>query len=299
MVSPVSVLRILFVINPISGVNQGRKAGLVERIPQILDKHRFDWSIHESASADDLYATTKKAIEAGVDIVVAVGGDGTVNRIGRAVTGSPAILGIIPAGSGNGLAHHLGIPLDLNRGLELINHVKVKKIDTVNINDEFFVSIAGVGFDALVAHKFANAGQRGFLSYFRIITTEYPDYQPASYRLELDGKIVEREALFVSFANTDQFGYNTIIAPHAKIDDGFIDVCIVKKVPYIYTPQVVGLLLRKKINHSEYVEIIKAREVKLTRNHERLVNVDGEPMELGQQLHIKVNPASLNIIAPQ
>lgn len=290
--------RLLFLINPISGVNQERKSALIERIPQVLNRDRFEWDIHESVSADDLYETSKKAVAGGVDIVVAVGGDGTVNRVAKAVTGSRTILGLIPAGSGNGLAHHLNIPLDLNRSLELINYVKVKKIDTVNINEEFFVSIAGIGFDALVARKFASAGQRGFLSYFRIITTEYPDYRPRKYRLEIDGKMVEREALFVSFANTDQFGYNTVIAPQACIDDGLLDVCIVKKVPYFYTPQVVGLLLRRKIDHSEYVEIIKGREIRLTRNKNRIVNVDGEPMELEKELHIRVNPRSLNIIAP-
>lgn len=298
MVLPASRLRILFLVNPISGVNQERKSVLIDRIPQVINRDRFEWEIHESISAEDLYETSKKAVADGVNIVVAVGGDGTVNRVAKAVTGSETILGLIPAGSGNGLAHHLNISLDLNRSLELINHIKVKKIDTVNINDEFFVSIAGIGFDALVARKFANAGQRGFLSYFRIITAEYPDYRPRHYSLEIDGKMVEREALFVSFANTDQFGYNTVIAPQASIDDGLIDVCIVKKVPYYYAPQVFGLLLRKKIDHSEYVEIIKAREIRLTRNNNRIVNVDGEPMELEKELFIRVNPRSLNIIAP-
>lgn len=290
--------RLLFLVNPISGVNQEKKATLSDLLVEVLDASLYEWEVVFSNGPDHLFELSKAAAENGIDVVIAVGGDGTVNQIARGIIGSKTILGLVPAGSGNGLAHHLGIPTDVSKSLAVINNMNVKEIDTVNMNDKPFVSIAGIGFDALVARKFARAERRGFLTYLKIVTTEYANYRPRKYNMIIDGKPVDRQALFVSFANTNQFGYNTIIAPDAKIDDGLIDVCIVKKVPLTQAPQVVGLLLTKKIGTSDYVEIIKAREITLKRNKKRAVNIDGEPVKLGKEITIKVNPLSLKVIVP-
>jgi YegS/Rv2252/BmrU family lipid kinase len=212
--------------------------------------------------------------------------------------GSSAVLGLVPAGSGNGLAHHLNIPVDIPASLEVINKAEEKIIDTCSVNGELFVSIAGVGFDALVAKKFAETKRRGFLSYLNIVTNEYTWYRPRKYKLNIDGKIYKREALFVSFANTNQFGYNTIISPDASIEDGLIDVCIMKKVPLLLAPGIIGLLLTRKIDSSGYVEIIRAKEVSFTRRKNRPVNIDGEPVKLTPELTVKVNPASLRVLVP-
>ncbi len=290
--------RLLFLVNPVSGVNQDKKASLSAQLAEILDASLYDWEVVVSETAVQLYELSKAAAENGTDVVIAVGGDGTLNQVAKGIFGSKTILGLVPAGSGNGLAHHLEIPLDISKSLAIINQMKVKPMDTVNINEELFVSIAGVGFDALVAQKFARSQRRGFFSYVRIATREYPNYRPRKYRMLIDGKLVERQALFVSFANTNQFGYNTIISPDAQIDDGLMDVCIVKKVPLAYAPQVVGLLLTKKIGTSDYVEIIRAKEVQLKRNKKRVVNIDGEPVKLAKELTVKVNPLSLRVIVP-
>jgi YegS/Rv2252/BmrU family lipid kinase len=290
--------KILFIVNPVSGVHQSRKAMLTNLADEVLDKQRFEWQIVFSESADQVRELSREAAEAGTDIIAAVGGDGTVNQVVKGLYGSNSVLALIPAGSGNGLAHHLGIPVETVESLALINTMNVKQIDTISINNDLFVSIAGVGFDALVARKFAKAGRRGFLSYFRIVSNEYPYYRPRKYKLMIDGQSVHREALFVSFANTNQFGYNTIISPSAQIDDGLMDVCIVKKVPLIFAPHVVGLLLTKKIDTSDYVEVIKAREVSLTRKKNKVINLDGEPVKLDKTLNIKVNPLSLSILVP-
>ena len=290
--------RLLFLVNPVSGVNQEKKSSLSEQVAEVLDASLFDWEVAVSETPGQLFELSRAAAENGIDVVIAVGGDGTVNQIARGIFGSKTILGLVPAGSGNGLAHHLGIPTDVAKSLALISKMKVKDMDTAQMNDRLFVSIAGIGFDALVARKFARTERRGFLSYLKIVTSEYANYRPRKYKMIIDGKPVERQALFVSFANTNQFGYNTIIAPDAKIDDGLLDVCIVKKVPLTQAPQVVGLLLAKKIGTSGYVEIIKAREVKLKRNKKRAVNIDGEPVKLDKDLTIKVNPLSIKVIVP-
>jgi YegS/Rv2252/BmrU family lipid kinase len=290
--------RLLFLVNPVSGVNQEKKASLSALAAEVLDASLYTWEVVVSETPGQLYELSKAAAENNTDVVVAVGGDGTVNQVAKGIFGSKTILGLVPAGSGNGLAHYLGIPTDIQKSLAVINKMNVKDIDTVNMNDRLFVSIAGVGFDARVAQKYDRNGSRGFLSYFKIVAREYTNYRPRKYRMVIDGKPVVRQALFVSFANTNQFGYNTIIAPDAKIDDGLVDVCIVKKVPLALAPQVAGLLLTKKLGSSDFVEIIKAREISLTRNKNRVVNIDGEPLKLGKSLNIKVNPLSLKVIVP-
>ncbi len=290
--------RVLFIVNPVSGVNQSRKAVLADAISNNLDKNVFECEIKYSESAAHVRELSKEAADAGIDIIVAVGGDGTLNQVVKGMIGSGAALALVPAGSGNGLARHLGIPVDTEQSVRLIANGNSRLIDTVNLNDDLFVSIAGVGFDALVAKRFSQGTRRGFFSYFKIVTNEYAWYRPRKYKMEIDGKQVVRQALFVSFANTDQFGYNTIISPEAKIDDGLVDVCIVKKVPLLYAPRVVGLLLSRRIDSSGFVEIIRAREIKLSRNKNRVVNIDGEPVKLSKDLRISVNPLSLKVIVP-
>ena len=290
--------KIVFLVNPNSGVNHSRKALLKDYAAQVLDAEKYTWEIIFSKSAGHLFELSKSAAENGADIIVAVGGDGTVNQVAKGMFGSSSVLGLVPAGSGNGLAHHLNIPVDIPASLEVINKAEEKIIDTCSVNGELFVSIAGVGFDALVAKKFAETKRRGFLSYLNIVTNEYTWYRPRKYKLNIDGKIYKREALFVSFANTNQFGYNTIISPDASIEDGLIDVCIMKKVPLLLAPGIIGLLLTRKIDSSGYVEIIRAKEVSFTRRKNRPVNIDGEPVKLTPELTVNVNPASLRVLVP-
>ena len=290
---------VLFIVNPVSGVNQSRKSTLAEIAAARFDPELFEWEIRFSESAAHVQELSREASAAGIDIIVAVGGDGTVNQVVRGMIGSSSTLALVPAGSGNGLARHLGIPVDTEQSVRLISQNNSKLIDTVNFNDQLFVSIAGVGFDALVARLFSKVERRGFFSYLRIITNEYKSYRPRKYKLIIDGNEVIRQALFVSFANTNQFGYNTIISPQAKIDDGLVDVCIVKKVPLLYAPKVVGLLLTRRIDDSGFVEIIRAKSVTLSRNKNRVVNLDGEAVKLSKDLHIEVNPLSLRVIVPK
>jgi len=289
---------VLFIVNPVSGVNPSRKTVIEEVIREGLDSNLFSWNIEYTNSAEHAYELSRNAALAGTDIVAAVGGDGTANRVIKGLFGSNSVFCVIPSGSGNGLARFLNIPLELKESIELINKGKTKLIDTVSVNDELFASIAGVGFDALVAKKFAQAGRRGFFTYFHIALQAYPSYRPRKYKMIIDGKQVQTKALFVSFANSNQFGYNTIISPSASIDDGLMDVCIVQKAPVITTPYILGLLWRNKLEMSGYLEIIKAREVILTRNRNKKINLDGEPVKVGKDLTIRVNPLSLKVIVP-
>jgi diacylglycerol kinase (ATP) len=289
---------IRFIVNPASGYNRNRSKEIEQLIDEHLDKTKFASEVMFSLAPGQPAILSQQAAEQGIDIVVAVGGDGSVNEVAKGLIGSNVTLGIIPLGSGNGLARHLNIPMEAARAIEVFNSGKSMLIDTVRINDNQFVSIAGVGFDALVADKFALSESRGFMAYFRIATRAYPFYKPKKYLLDIDGETIKRRALFISFANSDQFGYNTTIAPNANIADGLMDVCIVKKVPWFKAPLIAHLLLAKKIDQSRYVEIIKAKEVFLRRRKNEVINIDGEPVLLTRDLSLTVNHLALRVAIP-
>lgn len=289
--------RIVFIINPISGGK--RKVDLPKTIQTEIDKIKFDVNIRFTERAGHAGEISKQAVDDGIDIIVAVGGDGTINEVACQMINTKSILGIIPQGSGNGLARHLGISRSIRKALGLINSAHTMKIDTASINGTPFISIAGVGFDALVADLFASSKKRGFFNYLKIITEKYASYRPKKYSITIDtGKTITTDALFLSFANSNQFGYNTAIAPNAQLNDGKLDLCIVKKPFLLEIPLIANLMILKAIHLSPHVEIIPTSEIFVKQSKNRKVNIDGEAVKLGEELNIKVNPLSLNVIIP-
>jgi len=286
--------RILFIINPISGVG---KQKIVERsIEEFIDKSKFDYEIAYTAYAHHATTLSKEAVNRGIDIVAVVGGDGSVNDCVRGIAGTNVFLAIIPAGSGNGLARTLKIPLNIKDSIEIINATQSICIDTVSLNDTVYVSIAGIGFDALIAKEFLKVKTRGFNAYFQIIAHFYPIYTPQHYILSIDGVKHETTALFICFANSNQFGYNTLIAPSASLTDGYMDVICVKKVPLILLPFIAGLLFTKRFEKSIYVKSYKAKKVHIYNDTSIDLNVDGEHLEITGGIDIKIQPQNLNII---
>ncbi len=286
--------KIIFIINPISGI--GRQKHIQDMILNHLDHNLFKYSIVYSEYAGHASELSCKAVN-NYDLIVAVGGDGTINEVAKPLINTRSILGIIPAGSGNGLAHHLKIPVNIIKAIKIINSYNIKPIDTVNINKKVYLSIAGIGFDALVAKKFAKDGRRGFWTYFKLVIKEYPNYKPRKYTIKINGQTIKKKVLFISLANSDQFGFNTSIAPTAKIDDGLIDVCLVEKIPFIKAARFAHLLFTKKIDR--YIEIIKAEEVTIKRKNNKIINLDGEAIKIKKKLKVKVNHLSLNILTPK
>jgi YegS/Rv2252/BmrU family lipid kinase len=288
---------ILFVVNPIAGHSQ--KEEFPDFVKRMLDHDQFNYRIEFTQYAGHAILLGIDAANEGIDMVVAVGGDGTINEVARGLINSETTLGIIPSGSGNGLARHLNIPLNFEGALQLINSGKKSKIDTGIINGQTFVSIAGVGFDALVADLFAKEPNRGFLTYFKIVATHYQRYKPESYTIVLDNQqIIKTTALFISLANSNQFGYNTTIAPEAELNDGLLDVCIIEKPNIFDMPLIINLMLLKIIHKSKFVQIFKVKSLEIKRTKNKVVNIDGEPIKLEKDLKIEVNPLSLNIIIP-
>ncbi len=285
-----------FIINPVSGLSH--KDHLRDQIVQGMRKHQAGHEIHFTQYPLHAYHLAREYVGKGFEIIVAVGGDGTVNEIAHALVHTSVKMGIIPTGSGNGLAHFLGLPFNIEKAIDTICQGKNKAIDTMLINQKRFVNVAGVGFDALISRKFAAMDRRGFWSYFKLVLQEYPGYVPRKYIIEYQGKQIKRTPLLIAFANSNQFGNNAIIAPQARIDDGLIDVCILSKVPLVHAPMLGRMLMFNPTKQNPFVEYLRVPQLTLIQQNDENCHIDGEPVECGKKLNIKVDSLSLNILVP-
>lgn len=288
--------KIIFIVNPISGHhNKSHFPNLVENY---IDKNKYDYTIVFTEYANHATELTMKAIDDGYEYIAAVGGDGTINEVAKCMIGKEQTLIIIPLGSGNGLARHLGLPFKVEKLIkEVINNGKKYKIDTATMNGVPFISLAGIGFDAMIADYFAKDENRGFLTYAKLITEKYPNYRQKEYTLIMDDKTtIECKPFFVTFANSSQFGYNAEISPKASVQDGLLDVCIFKKPNILEVPIVATYFLAKQIDKSNFIDIYKAKKIQVFRKVDEVANVDGEPVEMSKDIIVEIKPLSLNIL---
>ncbi len=292
--SSISKDKVLFIVNPISGVGKQKK--IEKAVEKYLDKSKFDYKIAYTSYPHHATAIAIASVIKNYDIIVAVGGDGSINDCVKGLFSTGATLAIIPTGSGNGLARCLNIPLSIEDAILTINNNKAIEIDTISLNNTIFASIAGIGFDALIAKEFTKVHTRGFQPYLKLVLQHYPTYTPKHYKLEIDDKIVETQALFISFANSTQFGFDTEIAPHAELNDGLLDVVVVKKPPLPLLPWTAQLLFFKNFDMSIYVTTYKAKKVRVFNDSIVGVNIDGEYIEVKGDLEFEVIPSSLKVI---
>lgn len=287
--------KIRFIVNPFSGL--GKHHTIEHLIKKELDPLVWKWEVVYTKYPGHATQLSREAV-GHFDVVVAVGGDGTVNEVGSALVGSGVLMGIIPAGSGNGLARHLNIPLKAGRALQMFGQHQVKAIDTMRINDRFSFNVSGVGFDGHISHMFTGKRNRGPLGYVSIITKEFSKYKSKSYRIIIDGVVYERDAFLISFANSSQYGNNFHIAPGAKIDDGFIDVCIIREFPIVTAPALLVSMIDKTIDQSKFDEIYLGRHVVVESDETLMAHVDGEAIETHGKIEIAMVPLSLNVMVP-
>ena len=286
--------RILFIINPISGGR--KKTGIHESVLSILSKRQFQCEFIETTGPGHAHALANEAVNNKFDAVVAVGGDGTINEIASALNQTSTALGILPEGSGNGLALYLGIPLNEKSAIRRIGAFHTTKIDSGLINGTAFFNMAGIGFDASVSDRFSHETLRGPIGYMKVVLSEIATYQPKKYVLEIDGERFEREAFMISVANSPQYGNNAYIAPKASVNDGVLDVCIIKKFPLYAFPIMVYHLFNRSADQSEYVEIIPGKHIKIERLEDDVIHVDGEAKALGSHLEVSILPQSMEVI---
>ena len=286
--------KILFVINPISGGKA--KYNFPEKIDKYLVKSKFDYQCVFTEYHGHGALLAAEAIRNGVDILVAVGGDGTINEVATEVEGTDKLMGIIPFGSGNGLARSLGIPLTDVQAIKRINKLHVSKIDTGTFNGRKFFNMAGIGFDAQISARFAENVKRGLKSYIKIAFSEVSNYRSQNYHLTIDGKEYKHQAFMISVANSSQYGNNAHISPFASLNDGLLDICILRPFPLYKFPAIALRMFRKNTHKSNYLEIIQGSKISIMRERAAAVHLDGDPFNMGTELRIGINPHSLNIL---
>jgi diacylglycerol kinase (ATP) len=286
--------KILFVINPISGGKS--KYNFPDKIDKYLDKSKFDAECVFTEYNGHGSILAAEAIKNGIEILVAVGGDGTINEVATEVDGTDKLMGIIPFGSGNGLARSLGIPLKEVQAIKRINKLHISKIDTGTFNGRKFFNMAGIGFDAQISARFAENVKRGLRNYIKIAFSEVSNYRSQNYHLQIDGKEYEYKAFMISIANSSQYGNNAHISPFASLNDGLLDICILRPFPLYKFPALALRMFRKNTHKSNYLEIIQGSEIIIRREREAAAHLDGEPFNMGTELSIGINPKSLNIL---
>ena len=287
---------ILFVINPISGGKA--KLRIPALIDRYLDKEKFNANFLLTEYAGHATEIVEEAITKNFDIIVAAGGDGTINEVASKVLEHKKILGILPLGSGNGLARFLNIPQNLKDAIVLINQLKTDKIDSATFNNKCFFNLAGMGFDAHLSAAFSKDKKRGLAGYLKLSFKEVFTYKDEIYNINIDGIDYQREAFAVTIANSSQYGNNVYIAPRASVKDGLLDVCVIKPFSILKLPVLSYILLNGTAETSDMIEIIKGKNIKISRAKEGPVHVDGEPLNMGKEVQVAINPLSLEVIVP-
>ncbi|MDR0603795.1 MAG: YegS/Rv2252/BmrU family lipid kinase [Bacteroidales bacterium] len=293
--------KIVFIINPYAGLGHYKKVSRL--LKKRLDLSQYDYELALTQYRGHGQVLAVQAVKDAVDIVVAVGGDGTINEIARSLVGEKVILGFIPTGSGNGLAHHLQIPTCISKAIQVINKRHSLEIDTLKINNQICISIAGLGFDGLVAEMFDHSSRRGFFPYLHYVMKNYITYKPQTYIIEKnEEKKEEHNAMLVSIANSSQWGYNVKISPEASMADGCVDVCLVKKpdifrLPFSTTALLTGNL--HKDTKSIQIYRLPRCTIYTKDNVAQPCHIDGDPIQRQTSITICVLPKSLRVITPK
>lgn len=283
--------KIFLIINKYAGHQNG--ADVLDGVVSYLKKNGC--SVEYSFTNHPGHATelASDASAGGFDLVVAVGGDGTVNEVAQGLIGTETPMGIIPLGSGNGLARELGISMNLLKSTRTLIEGKNLKLDVCKLNDQRFLCTSGIGFDALVAHKMSKAASRGFLKYVQLVVQESIFYKPLDVRIKIDGVLIEKPVFLITFANASQFGNNAFIAPAASMTDGLIDVVVVRKFAKIWMLVFAVALFTKLIPKLPFVECFKAKQIDLELVDTPYYHFDGEPGQLQTPAIIKLDAAKI------
>lgn len=289
-----------FIINPVSGsIN---KSNLLAEIEQEMKVKSLDYSIRYSEYKGHSIQLAKELRNQPNTTIIAVGGDGTVNEIGSQLIGTTTILGLIPLGSGNGLARHLKLPLDPMQALQVIIAGKSQKIDAGKLNGNTFFVTCGLGFEAEVSHNFNKRNTRGLIGYVKETIKLYPTYKSEEYILEYNGITKKRKAFSITVANSSQYGNNAIIAKDASVQDGKLDLCVIKSYPKLFGPQMGLSLFLKNLHNSSFyrAEQVERVSIGLEGNYEIAnAHIDGEAIKVELPLIVECLSKTLNILVSE
>ncbi|MBQ4388101.1 MAG: YegS/Rv2252/BmrU family lipid kinase [Prevotella sp.] len=285
---------ITFIVNPISGTQS--KDELPQLIDEILDKEHFEHEVVYTEYRGHAAELAKACAQAGTDVVVAVGGDGTVNEVARSLTHTQTALGIVPCGSGNGLARHLCIPLDMRRAISIINQCQIEQFDYGVINGQPFFCTCGMGFDAFISLKFAEAGKRGPITYVENVLKEGLKYKPETYEIIDESGTASYKAFLIACANASQYGNNAYIAPGATMKDGEMDVIIMEPFDVLDAPQIAADLFMKTLGNNSKIKTFRTRHLTIHRQEPGAIHYDGDPIMTDTDIDVYMEHLGIRIV---
>ena len=289
--------KVCVIINPVSGT--GGKQSIPEKIASAFDPQKYDVIIRFTGYAGHATEITKNAVKEDYKYVIAAGGDGTVNEIAKALVNTQCVLGIIPLGSGNGLARDLNISMSIDKSIETISKGVKRSIDYGVANEHIFFCTCGVGFDAFVSEKFADEKMRGPIGYVKNILESVIDFKSENYELEYDGKTIKEEAFVVTCANASQYGNEAYIAPGADMEDGKMNVSLIKPINALEMPQTTIQLFTKNLHKNNKVIQILTSELLIRRSRSGAMHIDGESVDAGKEINVKIVHKGLYVLAPK
>ncbi len=290
--------RCLAIINPISGTQS--KEGIPALLAEAVAETDYQLFVTYTKYANHAFELAQMAVEEHYDLVIAVGGDGTVNEVAKALIYSDTALAIIPRGSGNGLARALEIPMGVKSAVDLIRTGKILTIDCCQANGTPFFCTCGMGFDAEVSKAFAEAPFRGLLSYAKTAVEQYINYKPNYYDVEIQGeeKLEQVEAFVIAAANANQYGNNAYIAPKASLTDGLMDLVILKPFKRVELPQITMQLFNKGLSDNANARTFQTTKARIRRSKEGVVHLDGEPVEMPREIYVELQAQAIKVLAP-
>ena len=286
--------RITFIINPISGTRSKDDIPLL--IDALLDPLRFDYEVRFTEFRGHAAEIARQCVADGVDVVVAVGGDGTVNEVAGALVGTETALGIVPCGSGNGLARHLRIPIDTSKAISIINQCQIEPFDYGVINGLPFFCTCGMGFDAFISLKFAEAGKRGPITYVENVLKEGLRYKPETYEITDESGTRHFKAFLIACANASQYGNNAYIAPGATMKDGELDVIVMEPFDALEAPQIAADLFMKTLGNNSKIKTFRTKSLTIHRKNPGAIHYDGDPIMTGKDIDVHIEHLGLRIV---
>lgn len=292
-----NIKKLIFVVNPISGTQS--KELILSLLDDKIDKTKYSWEVVYTERAGHAIEIAAQAAKDKIDRVVAIGGDGTINEIARSLVHTNTALGIIPCGSGNGLARHLHIPMEPKKALEVLNEGLTDVIDYGRINGTAFFCTCGLGFDAFVSLKFANAGKRGLLTYLEKTLQESLKYEPETYELETEDGTSKYKAFLIACGNASQYGNNAYIAPQATLTDGLLDVTILEPFTVLDVPSLSFQLFNKTIDQNSRIKTFRCKKLCIHRTKPGVVHFDGDPMQAGEHVNVEIIKNGLRVVVPR
>ena len=288
--------KVFFIINKFSGT--GYQDSIEGRIIDECAALNYGCTIQHTQSRGHATQLAQQAVDENFDMVFAVGGDGTVNEVAQGLIGSGITMGILPKGSGNGLARHLGIPMKFASALKLMTSPQVINMDTMYINGKLSVNVSGIGFDGHVAGMFGKDGKRGLAGYTKLVLKEFLSYKELEAQVVVDGTKHHTSSFIIALANSSQFGNNARVAPLASVCDELIDVCFIKKIPFSHVIGFATKMFSGTLDKSSLVKIHKGKNISIVFSKAVAFHIDGEPQEPAKEFDVHIDPGQLRMIVP-